>query len=151
MNVSLGPVALLASERGETEPVRPLADLLKGALERGEPVRLVVADGRELDLPSALLTLLTDVLEALGRGQGVSVLAQPAELTTQQAADLLGVSRPHLVTLLERGEIPFHRVGSHRRITLEDLLSYRRSRTERRSHQLDELARLSQTLPGGYE
>ena len=72
------------------------------------------------------------------------------ELTSQEAAGLLGVSRPHLIKLLDRGELPFHRVGTHRRIRIEDVLEYRERRRAERKAGLDELARLSEHLPGGY-
>lgn len=78
-----------------------------------------------IGIPASAFHALRLVVEAMSRGQTVVLAPQEEELTSQQAADLLRVSRPHLVKLPEGGEIPFHRVGTHRRIRLEDVLAYR--------------------------
>jgi excisionase family DNA binding protein len=80
---------------------------------------------RPLRLPVAALRLLREALDLIGQGHAVRVLAQEVEMTTGEAAEALGVSRPHLVQLLERGDIPFRRVGAHRRVRYGDLLAYR--------------------------
>jgi excisionase family DNA binding protein len=82
----------------------------------------------------------------MARGNAVQVLPVKAELSTQQAADLLNVSRPHLVKLLERGELPYHYVGTHRRVVLEDLLVYKEKRDRERLEALDEITRASDDL-----
>ena len=105
---------------------------------------LVLADGTRLPLPEPIAEVLSEVAHALAQGQAVTVAPQHTTLTTQQAADLLGVSRPTLVKLLESGELPYTQPGRHRRIRLTDLLAYReRIRTERKEG-LDELARISE-------
>jgi excisionase family DNA binding protein len=86
----------------------------------------------------------------MSKGQTIVLAPQEEELTSQQAADLLRVSRPHLIKLLDERQIPFHRVGTHHRIRLEDALAYRRRRSEDRREKLDELARLSEDFEGGY-
>lgn len=86
---------------------------------------LHVSAHTRIELPSESVHMLIRVLTHLSRGHGVTVLSSQAQLTTQEAADILCVSRPHLVSLLERGEIPFHRVGRHRRVRAEDLQSYK--------------------------
>ncbi len=110
------------------------------------------ADGSEatVTMPPAVLNLLMEMLSQLANGNAVTVVPVHAELTTQQAADLLNVSRPHLVSLLEGEKIPFKRVGSHRRIRFEDLMEYRRKDEERRREVLDELASEAQRLGLGY-
>ena len=103
-----------------------------------------------IGIPASAFHALRLVVEAMSRGQTVVLAPQEEELTSQQAADLLRVSRPHLVKLPEGGEIPFHRVGTHRRIRLEDVLAYRNKRSQSRREKLDELTRLSEDFEGGY-
>ena len=99
----------------------------------GRP-RLVGADGQTMLLPEPLYRVLLEAARQLGEGYGVSILPYSHELSTQQAADLLNVSRPHLVSLLDAGAMPFHKVGTHRRVYLKDLLDYKHRRDmERRS------------------
>jgi excisionase family DNA binding protein len=94
--------------------------------------------------------LLTHIVRELARGNGVSVAPLQAELTTQAAADLLNVSRPFLVKLLETGALPFHHVGTHRRVKLADVLAYRNHRSHARRAALAEMARDAQEM-GLYE
>lgn len=102
-------------------------------------------------IPASALRLLFAVLSEMSCGNSVSLLPLSAELTTQQAADILNVSRPYLVGLLEKGEIPFRKVGVQRRLRLQHLLEYKtRADIDRRSA-LTELARLGQEMGVGYE
>lgn len=105
-------------------------------------------DGEMIGIPASAFEAL--VVDAMSKGQTIVLAPQEEELTSQQAADLLRVSRPHLIQLLDEGEIPFHRVGTHRHIRLEDILAYRRKRSEDRRAKLDELTRLSEDFEGGY-
>lgn len=99
----------------------------------GRPA-LVAADGRRFDLPEELFDVLRQVAESLSAGMGVSVTPLSALLTTQEAADHLGVSRPTLVKILERGDIPMEKPGRHRYVRLQDLLKYQQaSRDEQRA------------------
>ena len=103
-------------------------------------------DGSELVVPRGALELLARILAHMAAGQGVSVVPAHAELTTQQAADLLNVSRPFLIGLLEAGEIEYRKVGAHRRVTMSSLMDYMRRDDERRRETADELTALSQEL-----
>jgi excisionase family DNA binding protein len=90
------------------------------------------------------------VVRSLARGQAVTLIPEGRELTTQQAADLLHVSRPHLIKLLEQGVIAHYLVGTHRRIRIDDALEFRRHRSDDRRQKLAELMRLSEEAVGGY-
>jgi len=103
-------------------------------------------DGSELVVPRGALELLARILAHMAAGEGVSVVPAHAELTTQQAADLLNVSRPFLIGLLEAGEIEYRKVGAHRRVTMSSLMDYMHRDDERRRETADELTALSQEL-----
>ncbi|MFY0992127.1 helix-turn-helix domain-containing protein [Halomonas sp. C05BenzN] len=125
-----------------------LSQLLR---ERPESDRAhIKLDGADLVLPRQALVLLRDLLTEMAQGNAVTILPTHAEVTTQEAANMLNVSRPHLVKLLEEGAIPFSRVGTHRRIRLQDLLAYKRQQEEVSEAALQELADQAQDLDMGY-
>ena len=97
-----------------------------------------------IELPASIGEMMLDVLAHVAQGEMVTVVPYGSVLTTQEAADLLNVSRPFLTKLLEAGDIPFHKVGSHRRVKIEDLESYRTSRDRDRTEALRKLQRLGQ-------
>lgn len=114
------------------------------------PIRVLEDDGEvQIELPPALGQLMLDLLAHVARGEMVTFVPYGAVLSTQKAADLLNISRPFLTKLLESGEIPFHRVGSHRRIQVTDLLNYKARRDSERTNALDELQRLGQEYDAG--
>ncbi len=111
--------------------------------------RLVGPGGDSIPLPPTLFRLIERTAELLARGESVAIVPVDEELTTQQAANLLNVSRQYLVRLLDAGEIPCRRTGKHRRVRAADVLDYKARRDRARRAALDELTRLSQEY-GGY-
>ena len=99
-----------------------------------------------LDLPAPALRLLWEILDRMAHGKGVALTPLHAELTTRQAAELLQVSRTHLVQLLDAGRIPCRKVGTHRRVRAEDILAWRRETELRRREALDGLTARDQKL-----
>ncbi|MFZ1489277.1 MAG: helix-turn-helix domain-containing protein [Ilumatobacteraceae bacterium] len=121
--------------------------LIAAALAQPGDRRLLVdADGERVAVPSELVTVLRAVVEQLRAGNGVSVASLHAELTTVEAAEMLGVSRPHLVKLLEHGAMPHRMVGSHRRVRIVDVLAYRDRQDEESRRALDELTAQAEEL-----
>jgi len=115
-------------------------------------VRVIDSDHEEpIELPAGAVTLLMDILGAMASGQGITLIPENAELTTVQAADILNVSRPFLVKLLEEGKIPHRKVGKHRRILMEDVMNYKQAIDHERESILDQLVADAQEQNMGYE
>ncbi|HCB3568958.1 helix-turn-helix domain-containing protein [Escherichia coli] len=100
----------------------------------------------QIELPTSSLTLLMSILGELALGNAVQVVPVHAELTTQEAANILNVSRPHMVKLLEDGMLPFHKTGRHRRVLFADLMKYKDQRDSDSNKAMQGLADLSQEL-----
>lgn len=114
-------------------------------------LRLHAPSGEEtVELPNAVLGLLNRILSEMADGNAVTLVPVHAELTTSQAADLLNISRPHFVKLLESGAVPFSKVGSHRRIRAEDVLRYREQQQAQRQQALADLTAEAERLGMGY-
>ena len=105
----------------------------------------------QVELPTSALRLLGDILAELAEGNAVKVVTVHAELTTQAAADMLNVSRPHLVKLLEEGSLAFHKTGKHRRVRFVDLMAFKAQREQASEDAMAELAKQAQELALGYE
>lgn len=108
---------------------------------RAAEAKLVGPDGKTQLLPTNLYSFLCQVLGDLKAGKSVTILQSNAELTTIEAAKLLAVSRQFLVQLLEKNEIPYHMVGTHRRLYARDVLAFKGRRDSARRKTLDDLAR----------
>jgi excisionase family DNA binding protein len=115
-------------------------------------LRAMIGSKAEVDVvvPAAAMHALVLILTELARGNAVSILPVQAELTTQQAADTLGVSRPFLIKELEEKHLPYRKVGTHRRVLFSDLMRYKEEMDARRDKTLDDLTQQSQSLNMGY-
>jgi len=113
-------------------------------------LRVGNGSAEKLILPGNVMQLLLDILSEIGKGNAISLVPIHQELSTQEAANLLNVSRPYIVSLLEKGALPHRKVGAHRRVLASDLLAYKQSLTKQRKKTLDELAAISQELGLGY-
>jgi excisionase family DNA binding protein len=149
MTVTLTPPErLLHAEPEERAPMVALARVLETVAKDSAGTRLIGPGGEQIELPASAFEALKAVVEAMAKGQTITLIPHRQELTTQQAADLLHISRPSLIKLLESGELPHGKVGTHRRINIDDVLRYRAERAEQRRRELDELTRLSEEI--GY-
>lgn len=144
--------------RGSREPIlapereRPALLRIGEALAPKRPgaARLRGPRGEEMIIPQSLYAVLVQAIGQLMSGRAISIVPVMAALTTQQAADILNVSRPFLVKLLEQGTLPFHKAGTHRRVCLRDLLAYKRKRDVEARKALAHLVAEAQEL-GTYD
>lgn len=137
----------------DVERARASGQQLASLARLGAPLTLRVRDaGQEqtIELPAGAVKLLQAILEDMASGRAVTIVPQSAELTTQQAADFLNVSRPYLVSLLEDEKLPFRKVGSHRRVRFEDILLFKQREDAERHKVLDQLVAEAQDLKMGY-
>jgi excisionase family DNA binding protein len=132
---------------------RVSGQLLARLARQKRPLTLRVHDAEQeqpIELPTGVVELLMDILEAMAAGQGVTLVPENAELTTVEAASLLNVSRPFLIKLLDDGVIPHRKVGKHRRIRLEDVMAYKARDDRERDAILDQLVQEAQEQGTGY-
>lgn len=127
------PVTLPESDEGQIRELNRMLQVGSAAL--------VGVDGERVRLPDAVYRLLKEIVRNMQLGRAIALVPENQQLTTQRAANLLGVSRPHLIKLLEEGALPYHKAGSHRRIYLKDLREYQRRRNFERKAALDEIAK----------
>ncbi|WP_379994033.1 helix-turn-helix domain-containing protein [Devosia nitrariae] len=129
-----------------------LANAASRTLSRAKSaeLRVQVDSGEVLRLPKSVNELLYRLLTEMAQGNAVTLIPIHAELTTQEAADYLNVSRPYLIRLLQKGEIDHHMVGTHRRIKFSDLQTYRKASDEKRRQAMQALADQAQELDMGY-
>jgi excisionase family DNA binding protein len=145
--------AITPTDRESLLARRSLEALTEVLEKKNEGIAVSFGEGKEkvgVELPSSALRLLKEILSEMAEGKTLTLLPIQAELTTQEAADYLQVSRPFLVKLLDAGEIAHHLVGSHRRIRIDDLVEYQVRMKRRRGEALDELTAEAQRLNLGY-
>ena len=134
----------LAAAESEQPLLRAVGKIMQQ--DRAPALKLIASNGAEFVLPATVLALLKQVIGALAEGQVVSLVPLHKELTTQEAADLLNMSRPYLIKLLDQGALPYSKLFSHRRIRFADLMAYKSRRDVERENALDSMAQLNQEL-----
>ncbi len=128
----------VATPEDQRDGVAALSKVLTTIPPRPEAYKLISPTGEVAEIPTSVFLLLERIIEVLARGDAITVVPVGKELTTQQAAQILNVSRQYVVRLLAGGQIPFRRTGTHRRIRMEDLLEYKTQRDRERTSSLDE-------------
>lgn len=154
MSITADRVSL--SDR-DAELLAQASRLMGEALDRSRARRIALVEERDdrgdivrLEVPPATLRLLSQILALMARQQTFVLYPESSELTTKQAAEVLGVSRPFLIRVLEAGQIPFRKVGRHRRVLMQDVLAYKKTMQISRRVALDELVKASEDI-GGYD
>jgi excisionase family DNA binding protein len=145
--------ATIPPSKDEVAMARTSGQRLALLARSGRSVTMRVRDAGDeetIELPAGAVKLLVEILEDMASGRAVTIVPQNAELTTQQAADFLNVSRPFLVQLLEEQKLPYRKVGTHRRVRFEDVLLYKEKIDLERRKVLDALAVEAQDLGMGY-
>ena len=133
--------------------IKKLAEKEEQAMKnKSKVIKLRIQESDEIvTIPLKALKLLKSIISNMAQGKSIALMATDAEITTQQAAEILNVSRPHVIKLLEKGEIPYKKVGSHRRILLKDILEYESGLKIKRRKKLNSLAKEAQKLNLGYK
>jgi excisionase family DNA binding protein len=150
--IEVSQTTLEPSLPSEAEAVlaKKTSRVLAARMREDEPLQLRILDDPSpegiFNLPASALRLLVRVLEEMARGNAVTLIPVHAELTTQEAADMLNISRPSLIQLLDEGKIEFRRVGTHRRVRFEALMEYKRQADTERRKALNQLAAYDQEL-----
>lgn len=148
--------ALLEKTSREDQRIaKTSVDKLRKASQRlgqsGKSIEITLQHNHEsLRLPRKAISLLSTIISNMAAGKSMAIILSDAAIGTQEAADYLGVSRPYIVRLLEKGEIPFSKVGTHRRIKVSDLVAYQKKMKATRKKQLNFLAQQAQEFSLGY-
>lgn len=142
--------AVVQPERDERDALDELQQSVDGPFQAGYSPCLIAPDGSHLELPHSVFVALRTVIRGMAAGRTMVLSPSDKLLTTQQAAELLQVSRPHLIKLLDEGKIPYELVGTHRRLKFGDVIAYRVARGSERRDALRELSQLSAQEKGGY-
>ena len=148
--MSHAAVAPMIPSEAEAVLAKRTSRVLASRLRDADPLQLRISDDPSpegtVKLPASAVRLLVRILEEMARGNAVTILPVRAELTTQEAADMLNISRPSLIRLLDEGKIEYRRVGTHRRVRFEGLMEYKRRADAARRAALAELAAYDQEI-----
>ena len=145
------PVAAPPEQQAQIAALsRAMEGMVQAPKRKAPKCQLVGPGGEAISIPESVFYVLERVAEVMARGDSLTVVPVGKEVTSQQAADLLNVSRQYLVRLLDEGRIPFRKTGKHRRLRIEDVLTFKETRDKDRRAGLRELSRLTQEF-GGYD
>ncbi len=145
------PVSAPAQQQAQTAALSSALEKMLTVSERVAPhCHLLGPNGERISVPATIFYLLERVAEVLASGNAVTIVQVGRDVTTQQAADLLNVSRTYLVRLLDEGKIAFRKTGKHRRLRVQDVLEYKTKRDKDRRAALRELSQMTQDF-GGYD
>jgi len=150
---SLDPIAPTEEDSALAQASSQILASIMNSDESHYTIRVMLdgTKGEAVTIPKAALRLFVNILTEMAKGNAVSIVPIKKELTTSEAAEILNVSRPYLVELLESGKIPFRKVGTRRRVLYQDLMEYKNRIDEGRRQTLAELAAQAQELNMGYE
>ncbi len=156
MSVAVRTIDPIAPTERETQLAEASSRALSSYVRNTESqiIRVVPENGgrgESVTIPAVAFRLLVTILTQMAQGNAITLIPVHAELTTQEAADLLNVSRPYLVGLLDAGQIPYRKVGTRRRVLFKDIAAYKQRIDDARRATLDELAAQAQELNMGYE
>ncbi len=147
----MSPVAAPPEQQAQVAALfRALEGMVHSSQRRAPKCLLVGPKGESTVLPESVFYVLERVVEVLAHGDSITVVSVGREMTTQQAADLINVSRQYLVRLLDEGRIAFRKTGKHRRLRIEDVLEFKEKRDKDRRAGLRELSKMTQEF-GGYD
>lgn len=145
------PISTPPAQQASVEALsKLLAAKAQARKHKGHACIVVEKDSEPTPIPDSVFHLLERIVEVLARGDAVTVVPVGKELTTQQAADLLNISRQFLVRLLDEGKLPHCKTGRHRRLKIEDVLAYKEKRSKERKASLRKLTAMTQEF-GGYD
>ncbi len=134
------PVKLTLPQEQEAKLIKQIEQILS----EDSQAKLVGSNGEQLVIPEPLCQVLLQVMRAFILGQSISIVSQEQEMTIEESADFLNVSRPYLIKLLAQGEVPFYKFGSQQRMTLLDLMKYKENRDRKRREGMKELSQFLQ-------
>ncbi|MCK5795768.1 MAG: helix-turn-helix domain-containing protein [Deltaproteobacteria bacterium] len=146
----MNPVAAPEDQHKSLVALLRLLEHVTPEAEEPTAYKLVSPTGEVTELPESVFLLLKRIIMVLARGDAITLVPVGKEFTTQQAANILNVSRQYLVRLLDDGRIPHRKTGTHRRVRMGDVLAYKRHRDQERREGLRDLTRMTEAL-GGYD
>lgn len=135
---------IIQPPKGDVEK-KEISDL-ENNVSYKDKIIIMTANGQQIEMPFVVSQALVEVIKTLSKGDSLTLIPMNKELTTQQASDILNVSRPYFIKLLENGEIPYRKTGTHRKIMMQDLMDYREKRNKNRKEKISELSQFSQEL-----